>query len=94
MSYSAHNTLNYVSNLNLVKPQQIAQSIDLSIKQSTYGQGFTLLKHFINENIFIKSQQNYNFLKPSTVLSKVPKYKMDIISPVTADRHKGNDYLT
>ena len=51
----------------------------------------SILTHFLTEEGSIQSS-NKKLRKFQYVLSKIPFYKMDPFSPVTADKHRGNIY--
>ena len=70
----------------------LTQSLSKHNTQISFSKNTSLLDNFVSDNIFVKPQKNYDFMKPTIVLSKVPIYKMDDNSAVTADRYRGNTY--
>lgn len=84
---SSHNFYNAI-NQKKKTVTRTSNSIQLLAPQSKINT-FLLLNLFLLENYFILSPRTFSN-QTTHVLSRVPNYKMNLSSPVSADRYRGN----
>lgn len=85
------NNINFNSKSLLQKTISNQNKLDSIVLTTpkTNSQTYLLLNLFLIEKNFIFSKNTF-FKKTTHVLSRVPNYKMNLNSPVSADRYRGN----
>lgn len=95
--FSIKNKIFNISNLDLqpmITPtktsKHVINLIPTTSSSKILPKFWPLFLHFVYEQKFIYNKSRHQ--KSSFVLSKIPFYKMDSVSPVTADKNRGNIY--